>query len=533
MSFFKQRTLLIIALFLLVISVTVALMFNILLQKPYVQRYIMKQISLETGCDVRAGHMAISLLGRPGISLSDVKILAKSRSKSFSALKVRVYFNATKLLQGKLDIEKLFLLQPRITLNMQSEDKDSKSANFSSVHEAVETTLANLPSISVEEGIVQFKNQFFSLKDAEMKIDDKGKLSLNGTCSWHTSNFQFDATGTFSRNNGGNLNAELNVKADHLDFSEIINAQKGFNISDEKPGLKRSNDKPFIASSDIRLRLEADSGNWENLLVDRIEADCAFRNGFFFINQSALTLGKSHFRFKGHVKPDEAFFSGDLKLTKFPIRILIDNFDLELPILEADMSLQGSFNVKGPSTRELIPRLNGAFALQISNGFFEKDSVAFKILNLMNFRRLFSKKHRGLSKKSLPFNSIQGHIDITNGTMALNDFYIKIPLFNAVGRGTINLTDETVDSVIGVQPLGKITDLVEKIPLLGYVLTDGTKSVLTYYFDVEGPVSDPVVKHRPVKKITKGTTRKLKQLFLFPMKKLKGGKKSEIEVNSK
>jgi uncharacterized protein YhdP len=177
--------------------------------------------------------------------------------------------------------------------------------------------------------------------------------------------------------------------------------------------------------------------------------------------------------------------------------------------------------------------LNGAFALKISNGFFEKDSVAFKILNLMNFRRLFSKKHRGLSKKSLPFDSIRGHIDITNGTMALNDFYMKIPLFNAVGTGTINLTDETVDSVIGVQPLGKIDDLVEKIPLLGYVLTDGTKSVLTYYFDVEGPVSDPVVKHRPVKKIAKGTTRKLKQLFLFPIKKLKGGKKSETEVNSK
>ena len=131
------------------------------------------------------------------------------------------------------------------------------------------------------------------------------------------------------------------------------------------------------------------------------------------------------------------------------------------------------------------------------------------------------KKHRALLKKGLYFKSIYGQLDITCGIMTLKDFRMKSPLLNAVGKGTIDLKDETVDIVIGVEPLGKITTEIDKIPLSGYVLTNKVKSLMTYYFHVKCPLSDPAVKYLSPTKLTKDMIRNAKKLFFSPMRLFK------------
>jgi hypothetical protein len=109
--------------------------------------------------------------------------------------------------------------------------------------------------------------------------------------------------------------------------------------------------------------------------------------------------------------------------------------------------------------------------------------------------------------------------------MTLEDFQMKSPLFNAVGKGTIDLKDKTVDGAIGVEPLGKITREIDKIPLSGYVLTDKVKSLMTYYFHVKGPLGDPAVKYLSPTELTKGMIRDFERLFLSPVQLFKGREK--------
>ena len=132
------------------------------------------------------------------------------------------------------------------------------------------------------------------------------------------------------------------------------------------------------------------------------------------------------------------------------------------------------------------------------------------------------KKNRELLKKGLYFNSITGKIDITCGIMNLKDFQMNSPLFNAVVRGTIDLKDETVDSVIGVEPLGKITKQIDKIPLSGYVLSNEVKSIMTYHFYVKGPLSEPAVKYISPTELAKGMIRDFGGLLLSPVRLFKG-----------
>jgi uncharacterized protein YhdP len=189
--------------------------------------------------------------------------------------------------------------------------------------------------------------------------------------------------------------------------------------------------------------------------------------------------------------------------------------------------LQGSFNMKGPSIKELISGLNGTFDLELSQGTFNQRSVFFKILNLFDAKKLMRRENRELIKKGLHFDSIFGQIDITCGIMSLKDFQMKSPLFNSVGGGTIDLNDETVDSVIGVEPLGKITEQIDKIPLSGYVLSNRVKSLMTYYFYVKGPLSEPDVKNFSPAKLTKDMIRNSKRLLLSPVRLFKGREKEK------
>jgi hypothetical protein len=366
-----------------------------------------------------------------------------------------------------------------------------------------------------------------SLSKADLKIDDAGLLALHGTGLWGTAPFQADGTGMFNLENGGGLNAELFVKTDHIDFSKILDTQEGSGVSPEGPGRSQSTEKPFMAPPNVRLHLEAASGRWKKLQLGRIEADAAFRDDAFFLNPSTVKLGKGHLSLKGHVKPEETFFSGDIRLTRHPIKALIESAGLELDILEADLTAQGTFFMKGHSSRELIPGLNGSFDLQLEQGVLKKSSFFFKFLNLLDVKRLVFKQQPGLSEEGLRFDIIQGHIDSSNGTLALKDIYMESPLLNATGIGTIDLTEETIDCVIGIEPLRKITELIDKIPLSGYVLTDRVKSLLVYYFDVKGPLSDPAVEHLSPKKLKEGTIRHFKSLFLTPKRLFTGPSKEK------
>jgi hypothetical protein len=383
--------------------------------------------------------------------------------------------------------------------------------------------------LSVRDGSVTHNKLILplSVDNAEVKIDEAGKVSLIGTGLWGESHFKADGKGKFDAKKKGGLKAELNLATDFLDFSQILAAQKESGLSDEISSLEKSTGKSFMALSDIQLHFESESGRWNNLVLGRIEADCAFRNGTFFLNQGIVKKEHGHLNLKGHVKTEETFFSGEVDLAFHPVRRLIENFYPESDILEADMTVQGSFNMKGPGITELISGLNGTFDLQLSKGTFKKKSVFLKILNLFDVKRLMFKKRRDLLKKGLYFNSITGQIDITCGIMTLKDFQMKSPLFNAVGKGTIDLKDETVDSVIGVEPLGKITSQIDKIPLSGYILSNKVKSLMTYYFYVKGPLSEPAVKYLSPTKLTKDMIRNAKRLFLSPTRLFKGRAKEK------
>jgi uncharacterized protein YhdP len=284
---------------------------------------------------------------------------------------------------------------------------------------------------------------------------------------------------------------------------------------------KKTWDFPRIKKSEFSVRDVSVTHNKLILPLSVDEAEVKIDEaGKISLNGTGL-WGKSYF------KAEETFFSGEVELLQYPVRRLIETFYPESKIIEADMTLQGSFNMKGTTARELISGLNGTFDLQLSQGWLNNKSIFFKILNIIDVKRILFRRNPDLSRKGLHFDSILGHIDIDNGTMMLKDFQMKTSLFNAVGSGKIDLENETVDSVIGVEPLSIVTEQVDKIPLSGYVLSNEVKSMITYHFYVKGPLSDPEVKYLSPTELTKDMIRDSKRLFLAPARLFKGRAKEK------
>jgi hypothetical protein len=95
---------------------------------------------------------------------------------------------------------------------------------------------------------------------------------------------------------------------------------------------------------------------------------------------------------------------------------------------------------------------------------------------------------------------------------------MKSPVFNAVATGSADLGQGLALLDLGVQPLGTIDTVVSNIPILGHILTGNNRSLITYYFEVKGPILDPQVEHVPFKTLGEGVAGILKRLFLSPVK---------------
>lgn len=311
------------------------------------------------------------------------------------------------------------------------------------------------------------------------------------------------------------LKGTLNLSTNRLDFSDWITDNKAGAFSYKDSALSR-----FIDKSDLQIKLSADKGQFEGMKFSDLEIQGAFRSGDIYITNSDVQLEHGTLRMKGHVKrgkTKETVLSGYIKLTKQPLRELPQKFEGLTQRLEGVLTLEGFFFTRGEKKKDLISGLNGGMNILIEKGMIKKKShVIFKILEFLSLKKIFKKKPETLSKEGFYFETIMAYITIDNGVFGTDSLIVKSPILNAITRGKLNLTGLKVDAEMGVQPLGTLDFLISNIPIIGYILTGKEKSLLVYYFKVEGHFPTPDVRYVPLKKLGKSTFSFFKRLFFTP-----------------
>jgi uncharacterized protein YhdP len=294
-----------------------------------------------------------------------------------------------------------------------------------------------------------------------------------------------------------------------LDLSDFIRPGK------ESQGKKKHSS--FVENTNIRVSLDAQPARWKNIDSERLNADFEWRNGAFHITNSKVQIDRGSLELIGYVNEDTMAFSCHLEFKDQPAEALLRRLGIE-ELYEGSLTMEAQLYTEGKELRDLIPHLGGGTNVLLNKGVIRKSNVFLKILEFLSLQNIFTKRPPDISKEGLYFESLGGHGKIEQGVLHTENMQMKSPVLNAVGIGKVDLPQGLVDYDLGVQPLGTLDTVVSNIPVLGHILTGDNKSLITYYFEVTGPILNPQVEHVPFKTLGNGVTGILKRLFLSPVK---------------
>ena len=112
---------------------------------------------------------------------------------------------------------------------------------------------------------------------------------------------------------------------------------------------------------------------------------------------------------------------------------------------------------------------------------------------------------------------IFGDFSILNGVARTENF-----LYEEKGQrlslvGAFDLNNSRMGTVVGVAPFRRMGRVIEKIPILGPIVTGGKEgSLITTYYKVEGPFSDPKIESVPFKSISEKVLGTLEGIIIAP-----------------
>jgi len=373
-------------------------------------------------------------------------------------------------------------------------------------------------------GQIEGEDLSFSLKQipspisqCQFRVNFSGKKGVIDFWKMRIGQSQMDINGNLRGWDG--LKGEIGVHSNFLDTADLLYDENSSFSRDKNPGMNRIPD-----NVDINLKLDILKGRWRRLKWGPLEADLGLREGKLHIKNSRMSLENGVIYVKGHVATGEEpdlYLSSHIRLTHQPIEELMESLRIKDEYLKGSLDLEALLFMKGKHKKDLIPNLSGFAHVEMKKGLIKRSHVLFNILNFLSLRKIFKHRPPDLSKEGFYFDSIEGDAVIDQGILETENFVMKSPVFNAVGSGKVDMIQRTTDFSLGTQPLGTIDTLVSNLPILGYILTGKGRSILTYYFKVNGPLFRPDVKYVPFKNLGRGVAGVLKRLFLTPFRILK------------
>ena len=312
------------------------------------------------------------------------------------------------------------------------------------------------------------------------------------------------------------LKGDLTVDSSYLNVSDFWSDQAGFSLNNkEENGTKKA------PKRDIQIKLDVQRGTWKKLKWGPLNAFLNIKGDGLQIRQSNVNMEHGVFTLKGYVRDrmePSILISSYIRLNDQPLEDLLDTIGFMDKQMKGTLTLETILHMKGEEPKDLVANLAASSNVLIEEGVVKDTGVMFKVLEFLSLQKIFKKRPPDISKEGFYFESVQWHASVSHGQVKTDNFLLKSPAFNAVASGEVDMVGGTIDFDLGAQPLETIDTIVSSIPILGYILTGEEKSILTYYFKVEGPLADPKVTYVPFKNLGNGVADTLKRLFLTPVR---------------
>ena len=174
---------------------------------------------------------------------------------------------------------------------------------------------------------------------------------------------------------------------------------------------------------------------------------------------------------------------------------------------------EASLQVEGKArAAELSRALQGPLAFQASKGTMGKTSVVTKVLAVVNMTQVFGGKSR--IGEAMPFDEFTVEGQVEDGRVSIREAALKSPSFTMVGSGTVGFLDKSLDLTILARPFSTMDRILQKIPVLRYILGGNFLSVAA---KVTGNLDDPKIRLAPAKDVGQGLVNILARTVKLPV----------------
>ncbi len=275
----------------------------------------------------------------------------------------------------------------------------------------------------------------------------------------------------------------------------------------------------FLEKGSLSATLSLHNTRYRGIAFDEIQATVTGKDRAIVLDPVTGRTGKG--AIAGHTRvalpPGKpAAVESTLHLKGIEVEPLFRSLGITEPPFTGTLTLDGAIRGDGADPRGTAVTVNGDARVMIAKGYSQKLSATAKIVRLLDLPSLLAGSAE-VSEHGMPFDCMSGRVVIRNGIADVQDYRLDSPIMKITAAGTYDMPNDRYDMVMVVTPFGSSETLLQSIPLFGKLFAGEREGFSTAFFEVKGPLADPMVTWVPIKSIGSGLTS-LAQLAFDVMK---------------
>jgi len=331
--------------------------------------------------------------------------------------------------------------------------------------------------------------------------------------SGHLPKTSFSAAGTVRTEGIPDIN--LRVASTYLDLDELIPLLV--------PSPSRSGDdrkKQAPARFRLHTQLAAEAGGYHGIGFSKLSAFLNNEDGILKLDGLQANILGGKLLLHGKLARAEGLqpkWDLVLSLDRAKSGELLELMGIGREV-RGFITVKGNLTATGDQLAAIRKSVGGTLELRVERGTLRRFNTLSKIVSILNVSQLLRFSLPDMAHDGMPFNQISATMAIKDGVLSTRDFFIDSNVMHVTTVGKIDIVHETLDMLIGVQPLQTVDRIVSRIPVVGWILSGGDGSLITTYFEAKGSWENPDVTAIPVKSMASGTFDIFRRVFELPVR---------------
>jgi uncharacterized protein YhdP len=304
---------------------------------------------------------------------------------------------------------------------------------------------------------------------------------------------------------------DIRVTSSHLDTDDLKFIQ-------DVAEIKKSKTSPELT---VKAVIQSAEGRLQGLPYTKLAIDCTYRNetaqvtSFHFNTLEGSISGHGFLMLASGMKPR---YQAHFDIDRISAGKAVGMTDLDPDLITGSLSVKGDLVGSGLEPAEVMRSAAGSMNLQMEKGTLRKFRVLSKVFSILNVSQLLKFQLPDMVSGGMPYTLVTGNFSLKDGILASEDLYVKSEAMNISVVGSVDFINKELNETIGVQPLQTVDKVVSRIPVVGWILTNETNSIISMYFTAKGKWDDPTVQAIPVKDMAEGVFNIFRRLFQLPVK---------------